>query len=854
MIKFGKPISQLIYLNKQAIYLNQFAMLIKPVRLKILIRVLCVLIAIGYSLTLHAQTPPYPKISARKTAVANPLSPDPLISYRWADPKATDGLESYQLRPVSWVVSSKASFDLTSFKTKNIITVLGTGSIRFDFGQTNAGWLEFESDDLTGDVTMSISEYNQPAIVNQGAVNPVKTKAPVKHGNTYRLELNPELYEGVRFGWINVNSHTKNWHIKNLRLVCQTKPVNYRGSFACSDRELTRVWYTGAYTVKLNLLKDYFGAILMERSDRQSWTGDAYPSQAASMVAFGNYDFVKKNLVNTSGLNNGIASYSLYWVLSLIDYVNYTGDAEFAKKYVDNASQKLELAYQQFGKSPALGFYGWDERLGAGFENPNNPESQRAYAMLSIRAWREFGELMKQLGRTDLAEKYGNYANSKIEEIRKQDGSLTAFGLHAAADAVNTGLTDPQENQQLYNHNYTNRVNRVSYSPFNEYAVIGSLGRMNKYDDAISSIKDCWGGQIRYGGTTFFEVYRPSWNSILAKNDPPVNNQCGYTSLTHPWSAGVVKWLSEEVLGIKPLSPGFKTFEIVPHLADGLTNVKGATPTLQGSIDAEFDMVKGVAIITIPEGTMAKRIGIPIGKNELKTMLLNNRLIWNGSAAGKAHKLISADGYIYVDDLIPGRYTFKFTYKTPYKSVKVKPLPWDYAINSFKQDSTSNGQWKGKYGADGLMLFSYFKAGEHLKKLPQYVDSVVLQRGKNVYADIAANGVLKDTTDAPHALGSLATQDPIACLQTMTLDVKVNDTKQHQIAIYFLDWNKAGRNSAIEIFDLKTLNLLAPVQMVKSYQHGKYLVFNYSGSIRLRVNQVRGENAAISGLFFDQPK
>lgn len=218
------------------------------------------------------------------------------------------------MQPLSFNTQNDKSFDLRSFKKNQVIAINGNGSIRFDFGRVSAGWLEFESDDLQDSIMMSISEYNEPAVVNKGAVNPVKTKSPTKHGNHYRLELNPELYEGVRFGWLHVQSHQRNWHMKNLRLVCQVKPINYQGSFSCSDSILTRTWYTGAYTVKLNLLKDYFGAILMERSDRHSWTGDAYPSQAASMVAFGNYDFVKNNLINTARLNNGIASYSLYWV------------------------------------------------------------------------------------------------------------------------------------------------------------------------------------------------------------------------------------------------------------------------------------------------------------------------------------------------------------------------------------------------------------------------------------------------------------------------------------------------------------------------------------------------------------
>ena len=192
------------------------------------------------------------------------------------------------------------------------VLVQGTGSLRFDFGVESAAWLEFDSPDLSGAVEMSISEYNEPAIVNAGAQTPVKTKAPVQYGHTWRLELNKELYEGLRFGWIHVRGFERPWHITDVRAVCQIKPANYEGRFACSDPLLTRIWYTGAYGVKVNLQKDYFGAILMERSDRFSWTGDAHTSQAAALVAFGNRDFVKLNLDRTARDSNDIESYSLY--------------------------------------------------------------------------------------------------------------------------------------------------------------------------------------------------------------------------------------------------------------------------------------------------------------------------------------------------------------------------------------------------------------------------------------------------------------------------------------------------------------------------------------------------------------
>jgi hypothetical protein len=88
----------------------------------------------------------------------------------------------------------------------------------------------------------------------------------------------------------------------------------------------------------------------------------------------------------------------------------------------------------------------------------------------------------------------------------------------------------------------------------------------------------------------------------------------------------------------------------------------------------------------------------------------------------------------------------------------------------------------------------------------------------------------------------------------MTIDLDVNDSQKHRLALYFLDWDSNDRRSAIEIFDLKTLKLLAPVQMIKEYQNGKYMIFDYSGPIRIRVNHVRGANAALSGIFFDDTR
>jgi hypothetical protein len=85
----------------------------------------------------------------------------------------------------------------------------------------------------------------------------------------------------------------------------------------------------------------------------------------------------------------------------------------------------------------------------------------------------------------------------------------------------------------------------------------------------------------------------------------------------------------------------------------------------------------------------------------------------------------------------------------------------------------------------------------------------------------------------------------------MTVDVIVKNEKSFRTSLYFLDWDDQNRNVQIEIFDLATLKLLSPVQVVKNFSGGKYLSFTYDNSVRIRINMINEPNAAVSGIFFD---
>ena len=302
-----------------------------------------------------------------------PFHPDPLATYQWDSSVNASALQIFALLPERATLTpgtGPASFlGLASLLTPSpAVTVQGAGGIQMDFGLNNAAWLEFESPDLTpsdaAQVQLSISEYNEYEITNLGPKVGPPTPHPRGDGVTmYRLEIphsdGSGLFEGVHFAWLRVNATPATpWTISALRLVCQVKPTNWGGAFAAAgDEELSRIWYLGAYTVKVNLLADQFGSILIYRGDRFSWAGDAHIAQSTAMAALGNFPFVAQNLRFTQNRCNGIESYCLYVVQSLCDYFWATNDTALVLELTPSMTPKLEHAKAIWGKGP-VGFYG----------------------------------------------------------------------------------------------------------------------------------------------------------------------------------------------------------------------------------------------------------------------------------------------------------------------------------------------------------------------------------------------------------------------------------------------------------------------------------------------------------------
>jgi hypothetical protein len=156
-----------------------------------------------------------------------------------------------------------------------------------------------------------------------------------------------------------------------------------------------------------------------------------------------------------------------------------------------------------------------------------------------------------------------------------------------------------------------------------------------------------------------------------------------------------------------------------------------------------------------------------------------------------------------------------------------------------KTDATTAGTWNGVYGGDG-----YGVIGDTVR-YPAYATVTTMGNLQAVWA--------ASTTDLRALQKSSATDRIAACWDssgTMLVDLVFSDSATHQVALYVLDWDRAGRSERIDIVDGAT-NLVLDTRSVSGFGGGQYLIWQMSGHVMIRVTNLNGSlNAVVSGLFF----
>lgn len=393
---------------------------------------------------------------------------------------------------------------------------------------------------------------------------------------------------GFRFVKIELCEQDAGISLKSALAVFIYRDLEYKGSFRCSDEKINKIYDTAAYTCHLNLQHMVWDGI---KRDRLVWIGDMHPEMLTVRSVFGPLDIIAKSLDFARDqaplplYMNGMASYSLWWLIIVWDWYFYTGDIDFLKSEGEYARSLLK---QLCGK---VGEDGGDclESYFLDWPTHQKPISEKSgvRALLKI-ALSKGQKLCSALGDEELAK----FCGKKAEALAKLPPEHQNQKQTAAVAAL-AGLLSDNEAAKV--------IKDGGVKGLSSYLLFYTLKELSKTDPecALSLLKDYECRQLDRGATTFFEDYDVSWEQnagdilSLSKNEDIHGDRGDYCykgfrhSLCHGWASGAVPFLAECVAGIEIAEPGCKKIRISPKMC-GLDFIKVSYPTPLGILKAEI--------------------------------------------------------------------------------------------------------------------------------------------------------------------------------------------------------------------------------------------------------------------------
>ncbi len=194
---------------------------------------------------------------------------------------------------------------------------------------------------------------------------------------------------------------------------------------------------------------------------------------------------------------------------------------------------------------------------------------------------------------------------------------------------------------------------------------------------------------------------------------------------------------------------------------------------------------------------------------------------------------------VYLDWMVSGNVVIKITRLAGPNAV-LSGLFFDPpAVSLFRTDTTTQGSWKGIYGGEG---YNVIGSGA---SYPGY--AIVTPTGQTTYTWTASSTDVR-ALQTPGGNGRVAA----AWYSTTSFTVHVNltDGQFHFLELYFLDWDNRGRREQVQISEAATGTVL-DTESVSSFSGGVYLSWMVSGDLAIKITDLAGPNAVLSGLFFD---
>lgn len=467
-----------------------------------------------------------------------------------------------------------------SFRTDNCARMKGKGAyLLLDFGKELCGGLRIVTRNAptVTRLHLTFGESVSEACAAIGEKNAGNDHSPrdmeVVISNMSDLQFGQT---GFRFARVELLDDAA-VDLINIYAVSTLPVFQQEAKIVTNDPLLNQIIDTAAYTLKLNFQNGYIWDGI--KRDRLVWCGDLHPEILTSLYLFGqtanvprSLDFLRENTPKGTWVNT-MPAYSAWWVVNLLDYVNLTGDQDYLHRHQDYVEEIFDQFSRHIDESGNLHlpsyFLDWP--------SCGTPDAELGTAALLVWTARKYLAIQESPAARRIYQKLQHYLDkpAAFKQIR-------AFQIIAGGDSTG-GKAFLEEGGAKGMSTF------MAYYILTGAAITGSTEMLNM-------LKAFYGGMLSRGATTFWEDFDIDWlegsGRIDCLPEPGQTDLHGdygkfcYTqfrhSLCHGWSAGVLAFIIEHIIGLRAYN-GFREVEVIPHSL-GLTDVDASFPTPYGTL------------------------------------------------------------------------------------------------------------------------------------------------------------------------------------------------------------------------------------------------------------------------------
>ncbi|MDN3669550.1 alpha-rhamnosidase [Echinicola jeungdonensis] len=467
---------------------------------------------------------------------------------------------------------------------------MGEGEL-VDFGRETFGYVKFHGLEGEGKVSLYYGESEEEAMDSAYCETLDHLEFDGSQAEDYTLK-NSKAYRYVQIQTDPGVSYD------SVSMLYEYLPVEYRGKWNSSDELLNEIWDVSAYTMHLNTREFFLDGI---KRDRWIWSGDAYQSYLMNYYLFFDNASVRRTLLALRGKEpvashlNTIMDYSFYWFVGIYDYYLYSGDEEFIKNFYPRMVSLMDFCLERRNENGMMEglpgdwiFIDWADGLSkqgeVSFEQMLLARSLEAMAVSAEIAGDEKGQAKYQTLADEMKEKLFDVFWSEDRKAimhQRVDGEvLDNVTRYSNMFGIFFDYFKEEQKQAVKHSVLLNDDVQKITTPYMRFYELEALCAMGEQEFVLDEIRDYWGGMLDLGATSFWEKYDPSESGRehLSMYGRPYGK-----SLCHAWGASPIYLFGKYYLGVKPLSPGYETYEISPELG-GLEWMEGKVPTDNGDI------------------------------------------------------------------------------------------------------------------------------------------------------------------------------------------------------------------------------------------------------------------------------